>query len=113
MKKIAASKRKVKVSVAMSGDLAKRIDRMAKVTGKNRSQTVQGLIEAAINDQETTASALSNPIIVNALVGAFGKPEVMREVMRQMREEVSEEQLELFVKAMEVGVVVAQQPEKK
>jgi metal-responsive CopG/Arc/MetJ family transcriptional regulator len=113
MKKIPASKRKVKVSVAMSPDLAKRIDRMAKMTGKNRSETVQGLIEDAIDHQETTAAALSNPTIVSALMGAFAKPEVMRAMVNQMRQEVTDEQLGLFAKAMEVGCVVMQQPEGK
>jgi metal-responsive CopG/Arc/MetJ family transcriptional regulator len=113
MKKILASKRKVKVSVVISPDLAKRVDRMAKATGKNRSETVQGLIEDAIDDQETTASAVSNPTIMNAIVAAFAKPEVMRALMNQMRQEVTDEQLGLFAKAMEVGRVVVQQPEKK
>jgi metal-responsive CopG/Arc/MetJ family transcriptional regulator len=113
MKKIPAFKRKVKLGVVISPDLAKRIDRMAKLTGKNRSETVQGLIEDAIDDQETTASAVSNPTIMNALLAAFAKPEVMRALMTQMRQEVTDEQLGLFAKALEVGRVVVHQPERK
>jgi metal-responsive CopG/Arc/MetJ family transcriptional regulator len=113
MRKIPASKRKVKVSVAMSGDLAKRIDRMAKATGKNRSQTVQGLIEDAIDQQEISASVVSNPTIMTALVAALAKPDVTRAMMNQIRQEVTEDQLGLFAKAVEVVRVGAQQLEKK
>jgi predicted transcriptional regulator len=100
MKKIAASKRKVKVSVALTPVLAKRIDRMAKVMSKSRSQMVQELIEGGMDDSEISAAAMTNPAISQALLTALGKPEVIRAMLQVMRQDLSEDQLDLFGQAM-------------
>jgi predicted transcriptional regulator len=112
-KKLPKGRKKISVTVALDPRLVKRIDRIAGVKNVSRSELVTSLIQEGIDDEETTAAALSNPTILNALVGAFGQPEVMRAMMNQMRQDVTDEQLGLFSKAMEVARVVVDQPDKK
>jgi hypothetical protein len=114
-KKLPASKRKVKVSVALSPELIKRVDRMAKALGQSRSQVIEDLIDAGIQDSEITAAAMTNPVIVQALMGAFGRPDVIRQMASSMKQDLTEDQLHLFQNAM-VGMtaaVTAQQQPKR
>jgi predicted transcriptional regulator len=115
IKRVAKSKRKIPVSVALAPDLVRRIDRMATATGKSRSELVMNLIEEGIDDSELSAQAMTNPVIVQALMGAFGRPEVIRQMASTMKQELSEDQLKLFGQAMAgmTAVVSSQQPARK
>jgi predicted transcriptional regulator len=114
-KKLPVSKRKIKVSVALTPTVAKRIDQMAQALGKSRSALVQAFIEDGLTDNEITAAAMSNPAITQALLGAFGKPEVLRSMAEVMKKDLTEDQLHLFGQAMAgmTAVVSVNQPVRK
>jgi predicted transcriptional regulator len=114
-KRVAKGKRKIPVSVALAPDLVKRIDRMATALGKSRSELVMDLIAEGIDESELSAQAMTNPVIVQALMGAFGRPEVLRQMASTMKQDLTEDQLQLFQNAMAgmTAVVSANQSARK
>lgn len=99
-KKLPDSKRKIPITCTLSPRLVRRIDRIAKPLGKSRSELVQQFIEDGLQETETTAAALTNPVIAQALLSSFGRPEVLRAMTSVMRDELSDDQLKLFGDAM-------------
>ena len=97
---MATSERKQAVTIAVRPALLKRIDQLAKAKGESRSEAIEHLLLDALEDEELAVRAISNPVISQALLGAMAQPQVMRSMLHAMRSELSDDQLELFSKAM-------------
>lgn len=94
-----ASKKK-QVSVALTPALVKRLDRFAKAQGRSRSAVIEEMCQDGLAEGEVMIKAMNTPVLRDAFVAAFGTKEVQRQLLRTMGEEVSDEQLDLFGKAM-------------
>jgi hypothetical protein len=114
-KKLPKGKKKIPVSLALDPGLVKRIDRMATALGESRSELVMRLIKDGIDESELSAQVMTNPVIVQALMGAFGRPDVIRQMASSMKQDLSEDQLHLFQNAMAgmTAAVTAQQQPKR
>jgi predicted transcriptional regulator len=87
-------------------ELVKRIDRMAKLRDVARSVVVQEFISEAIDQQELTVKAMTDPLVSQALMQAFARPEVLRALGSVMREDLTDDQLSLFA-AVTTGAAAA------
>lgn len=93
-------RRRILMTVTVEPDVMERIDALAAATGSNRSKTTEKLILDSLDDHETTARALTDPVIVGAFAKAFGDRDVMRRMAAAVASESDPAQLELFAHAM-------------
>ncbi len=96
------------ISMRLPVELVKRIDRMAKLRDVARSVVVQEFISEAIDQQELTVKAMTDPLVSQALMQAFARPEVLRALGSVMREDLTDDQLSLFA-AVTTGAAAAAQ----
>ena len=97
---MATSERKQAVTIAVRPSILKRLDAIAKAKGESRSEAVERFLVDALDDEELTVRAMTNPVIAQAILGAMAQPNVMRAMMHAMREDLDDDQLELFSQAM-------------
>jgi predicted transcriptional regulator len=99
-------RRRVMMSATVDPDLLIRLEAVADALSLNRSQMLEQLVRDGIEEQETYARALSNPLIARALGLAIGQPGVLKAMAAAMGEELQPEQLDLFKRAIEQAVAV-------
>jgi len=92
--------RRAIITVTIEPELLKRVDDLADVQGLPRSQLIEHLITQGINDEEIGVKAMTNPVVVNALMKSFRDPTVLRALANAVGEELSPDQLNLFRQAM-------------
>jgi metal-responsive CopG/Arc/MetJ family transcriptional regulator len=88
--------RKLKVSVALSADLVKRLDRVARASGDSRSQLITDLVEGGLEQAETMIKVTSDRVMMGAIGRVMADPGVLRNMVNGLRSELSDEQLALF-----------------
>ena len=88
------------LSVYIDADLLRRLDRLAAARDVSRSKLVEEMLLDQLGNSELHVAAMTNPTIVNALMGAMARPEVLRAMSSAMREDVDDEQLQLFQRAI-------------
>jgi predicted transcriptional regulator len=89
------------VTVTLEKHLLKRVDSVARALALSRSRLLEQLVRDGIEEQETWARALANPLIAKALGLAIGQPGVLKAMAEAMGEELRPEQMELFKQAMQ------------
>ena len=99
-KKVRVSEKKVKVSIAISPEVLKRVDRLAKVAGSNRSKMLQELVEDSIEQQEHIIKAATDPVLMNAMAKLMVEPGMLRAMTSALREDLTSDQLDLFKQHM-------------
>ena len=99
-KKVRVSEKKVKVSIAISPEVLKRVDRLAKVAGSNRSKMLQELVEDSIEQQEHIIKAATDPVLMNAMAKLMVEPGMLRAMTSALREDLTSGQLDLFKQHM-------------
>ena len=99
-------RRRLVIAVTVDPELLLRLDAVAEALSLNRSQMLEQLVRDGIEEQETYARALSNPLIAKAFGAAITQPGVLRAMAAAMGEELQPEQLKLFERAMSAAVAV-------
>lgn len=102
---------KMVVTLYLTIDLVKRIDRIASARDLSRSKYIEQALESSITDDEVTVQALTDPVIGPAFMSAFAKPEVLRAMSATLKQDLNDEQLSLFQRAM-AGMQHQVQPKK-
>ena len=88
------------VTLYLDKSTVERLDALAAAQNMSRSKFCESLITEGLEESEVTVRAMSNPVIQRALFEVLGKPDVLRSITRSMRDELTDEQLELFQRAM-------------
>ncbi len=88
--------KKLKVSVAIDGDLVKRLDRLGKAAQQSRSELICDLVLSGLEQAELIVKATSDPVLMGAMGRVMADPAVLRNMIAGLRSELSEEQLDLF-----------------
>ncbi len=98
---------KLKVSVALSPDLVRRLDRVARASGDSRSQLITDLVEGGLDQAEAMIKVTADPVMMGAIGRVMADPGVLRNMINGLRSELSDEQLALFKSRLDAmtGVV--------
>lgn len=91
------ARQKIKLSVSITHELVKRLDRIAKAAGQSRSAMIERLIRDGVDDAETAVQAFTDPLLLQAFAGAFGNRDVLKAMASAVHEEMTDSQLDLFV----------------
>ncbi len=90
------ARKKLKVSVAIDGELVNRLDRLSEAAGQSRSALVCELVIAGLEQAELMVKATSDPVLMGAIGRVMADPLVLRNMVAGLRSELSDEQLDLF-----------------
>lgn len=104
MAKRQPGRRRLKIAVTVEPALLERIERLAKAKGQNRSRFIEELIRDQIDQEELTVKALTDPVIGPALAGMFARPDILRAMTAQLRQDMTDEQLKLFTGSIEAAM---------
>ena len=84
------------ISLRLPADLLTRVDQIAGAKGESRTASIERLIRDGIDDEENFVRMATDPVVGPAIFGAFAKPEVVRALMQALRQDLTDEQLDLF-----------------
>lgn len=103
------------ISFRIPQDLLTRIDNIAGAKGDSRTQVIEELLRDSIEHEEQLVRAMTDPIVGPAILSALAKPEVMRALTSSLRQDLTDEQLQLFQRATESisAVVTSSTPAPK
>ena len=90
------AKRKITVTFSVDPDLVKKVDRVAKSFGLNRSVWIEKTLRNAVSGDEMGVKMLTHPGFAEAFVQILTDPNVLRGLASAMGEEISDEQMRLF-----------------
>lgn len=96
--------KKTRTTLTIDPGILKRATRAAKVQRISRSAWIEEAMRSHLEDQELMVKALSNPMLRDAFSQVFGKPEVIRQMIREMGQDLDDDQLDLFRQAFEKAV---------
>ena len=88
------------ITLYLNKETVKRLDDLAAAKNTSRSRFCEQLILDGLQDSELTVRAMTTPVVRDALFSVLAKPDVLRAIMRGMQDELSDDQLELFSRAM-------------
>lgn len=114
-------KGKAFLNVYAPADLKRRLERVAKARSVTLSKLVISLLEEAIDHEEQMVKAVTNPVLMGAVMHAMSDPAVMSAMLRSMRQDLSDAELDLFRQQMDAVNILAgkgetpatQQPKRK
>jgi len=87
---------KLRVTVTVDIPLMARIDKLAAAVGQSRAAWIEARVRDAIEDEETSVKALTDPVVGPALLNMFKDRDVLRGLARVLQDELHPEQLQLF-----------------
>ncbi len=90
------ARKKFKTSVALDGDLIKRLDRVARASRLSRSELICDLVWSSLDEAENWMEVTSDPVLIAAIAKALTDPGVVRNMVSGLRSELADEQLDLF-----------------
>jgi len=91
---------KARFSITVDPRVMRRVDRLAKAMNRSRSATIEKLLNDGVEDTEMFVKAMTNPVLVEAFGKAFASRDVMRTMAATIGQELSDDQMQLFTKAM-------------
>lgn len=94
---------KRKVTISIDPEILGRVDRLAIAQRISRSQLMERACIDLLEASEGLVKALANPLIRDALLGAFKDREVLRQMAASMGQKLSDRQLDLFAKGLEAA----------
>jgi hypothetical protein len=100
------------ISFLAPGHLVKRIDGIAAAQNASRSAVIERLLIDSLNEQEDWIRMATDPVVAPAIFGALSQPGVLRAMSAAMREQLSDDQLDLFSKAMHTMQLQMKKPGK-
>lgn len=90
-------------SITVDPDIASRVRRLAKSSRMSLSGCVEQLLRESVDEAELAVKVLSDPVLGQHLLKAFGNMDFIKGVAHHLGEEMSSEQLELFCKRLGVA----------
>lgn len=93
--------RKGRISIAISPELLRSIDRLARVEGRSRSDVMERLLRGVVMQEEVAVKAMSDPHVGRALIRTFSDPEVMQALAKAVSADLDDKQLRLFAERAE------------
>lgn len=91
-------------TMALLPDVVASIDAFARGENLSRSQVVERALVEFLEREKMVAGVFRNDTVTSAFLKAFSEPGVLKQLAAAMQEEVSDDQLELFKRAVrEVG----------
>ena len=88
------------VSLYFDAELVKRIDRLAAADDTSRSRYIERLVTDGIEQEERTVRVLTDPVIAPTMMKALASPEILRAMAQLMRQDMTDDQLQLFTQTM-------------
>jgi hypothetical protein len=95
------------MTVYVSDALAKRLTRLARAKDVSRSKLAEQLLADGVEHEETMVAAMTDPVVMPAIMKALAEPSVLASMMRAMRADLSDDQLQLFEKQIAAAQAVA------
>lgn len=92
---------KIITSVSLAPELVKTLDVVAKERRLTRSQLIERLCAEALDRERVVAAAFQDQMVTGAFLRAFSEPGMLRRLASAMSEDLSDEQLNLFTRAVE------------
>lgn len=92
------------VSLNLSGDVVKKLDRVAKAANRSRSQVAEDLLTSALQEGDVLFAAMSNDRVRDAFTKAMTAPGVAGAIAQAMGHELTDrerQQVLAFFKAAE------------
>ena len=80
--------------------VVERLDAVAAAQDLSRSKLIERLVIDGLQDMELEVRALTDPVVGPAIINAFARPEVLRAMANVLRQDLSDDQLQLFQQAM-------------
>jgi hypothetical protein len=96
MPKTPAGKGRSYVSLYLPTDLHKRLGRVAKAKDVSVNKLCYQLLADGLEHEEMMVTAMTDPVVMPAIMKALSEPSVLASMLRAMKHEVSADQLELF-----------------
>lgn len=96
-----AQKLKKRVTITISPDVLRRVDRVAKAQRVSRSAWLEAAALSELGQAEMFVKVLQQPELVRSLLSTFANPAVLRQMAAAMGEEVTDEQMKLFTDTMQ------------
>jgi hypothetical protein len=97
------------ITLYLDKSLVEQCDRLAAAQDISRSKYLVNIIEESIAQDGIAVQAMTNPVVSSALMSAFANPEVLRAITGVMRSELSDDQLNLFQRAMTTTASMAEE----
>lgn len=94
---------RVAFTISLQPGVAKAIDDLADAQGISRSALVLRWITEKMEGEKHTVAIFANPVVANTIIKAFAQPGVLRALADAVGEKLTDEQLELFHRTMNVA----------
>lgn len=94
---------KTRLTICIDPPFAARLKRFARATRQSVSGCVEKLLRESLEESELAVSVLSDPVIGQHLLKAFGNVDFIKGMAQHLGEELTDEQLELFSKRLSVA----------
>lgn len=88
--------RKERVTIAIDGQMLKRIDRLAAAKKQSRSAWFSETIADGLDQEEAAVKVFTDPLLRETLVKAFSAPGMLQQFAAAVGDELSQDQLKLF-----------------
>lgn len=97
---MAQKKQKTRVTISISPDVLRRVDRVAKSMRISRSAWLEHACLGELDQAELFVKLTQQPELMQTLLGTFGDRSVMRQMAEVMGDELTDAQMQLFTQAM-------------
>jgi metal-responsive CopG/Arc/MetJ family transcriptional regulator len=94
------ARNKTIISFSLDTELVKRIDDLADAKGMSRSRLVEAMLRDGIGDEHLMVKAAQSPVLMQALMKAFGSPEVLKQMAKVMGTKMSDTEVLEFQQGM-------------
>jgi hypothetical protein len=88
-------------SYSLDLGLIARINKLALAEGVSASSLVERLLLEALQPAETAVQFTANPVLMNAMMKLFTQPEMVRAMTSTIKQDLTDDQLELFAEGMQ------------
>jgi formylmethanofuran dehydrogenase subunit E-like metal-binding protein len=87
--------------------LTDRVTVLAKAQGMSESLVAERLLLDSLGQEETNVKLMTDPVVMPAMVKAMSEPAVMRAILDAIRDDLGDDQLQLFGHAMNAVAGIA------
>lgn len=91
---------RITASFMIPSDLLAEVDALADAQRLSRSQLLETWIREHIDGEKLNVQLLGNKAVFQAMVQAFSKPDVLKQMAASVGESLNSDQLELFHRAL-------------
>ena len=100
--------KRIRITISLDGNLAKRVERLARAARLSFSRQIELFVHDAVADSEMAVKVLSDPVLSQYVAKAFGNRDFIRGLLEQMKEDASPEQMKLVFEG--ISSIAANEP---